>query len=345
MSTYLQEFLTPKQQVFCDEYLTDMNATRAALVAGYARSVALNGQVMLMPKIQMYLKSRMEDRSAKAKFSADRVLEELGKIAFGNMADYFDSNGDMKAMHEIADDAKAALWSVSVGDAGSGSTATGGMVKFRMYNKLAALDKIAKHIGMYKPEVMKREVVYQYMSEYEMNRNEWFEGFEDEEMKTLKETQESGCNNQEGGLEQTQESGCKNQDEVSLAHKAESVKQDEGSLKQEEYVPVGEDGEVLCDGAGIPYGAVRKIFRFDLEESVEENMARMRLYEAGDYSKAESLRARAEAAVEDGIDHQVQIHLELDGEFKRLGVPERNYSDLCLIEKMKFIEVVRKKVA
>ena len=335
MNSTIQEFLTPKQQVFCDEYLQDMNATRAALVAGYARSVALNGQVMLMPKIQMYLKSRMEERSAKARFSADRVLEELGKIAFANMADYFDGNGDMKSMHEINDDAKAALWSVSVGDAGSGSTATGGMVKFRMYNKLAALDKIAKHIGLYKPEVMKREVVYQYMSEYEMNRNEWFEGFEDEEMKAGKRVKGERIK----------------EDEVSLEHKAESVKQDEGNLKleargleQEDDVPVGENGEVLCDGAGIPYGEVKKIFRFDLEESVEENMERMRLYEAGDFSKAVSLRARAEAALEDGVDHQAQIHLELDAEFKRLGVPEQSYSDLCLIEKMKFVEVVRKKV-
>jgi phage terminase small subunit len=215
MSAYLQEFLTPKQQIFCDEYLIDMNATRAALRAGYAKSVALNGQVMQMPKIKMYLESKMTDRAERCNYTADMVLRELGKIAFGNMRDYFDGEGNMKPMHLVDDDAKAALCSLSVTDAGSGSKkqSQGEVTKFRMYNKLAALDKIARHINFYKPD-MKKEVVYRYLDKEQMEEEPWFENFKDE----LEERQESRCENQdflETGEEdkiERQESRCENQD-------------------------------------------------------------------------------------------------------------------------------------
>jgi phage terminase small subunit len=51
--------LTPKQQRFCDEYLIDLNATKAALRAGYSGATALSGQLMLLPKIKHYLSDKI----------------------------------------------------------------------------------------------------------------------------------------------------------------------------------------------------------------------------------------------------------------------------------------------
>jgi len=105
-------FLTPKQQKFCDEYLTDLNATRAALRAGYSVSTALNGQLMQLPKIRCYLQQRTGEASRKAQINHEMVLAELGKIAFANMRNYYHNDGSLKAAQELTDDEAAALWCV-----------------------------------------------------------------------------------------------------------------------------------------------------------------------------------------------------------------------------------------
>jgi hypothetical protein len=180
MKTNVADFLTPKQRKFCDEYLIDMNASRAALRAGYSASTALNGQLMAMSKIKLYLQQRTEEIAQKVQVTPDMVMRELCKIAFGNMGNYFLPDGRMKAMHELSDDEKAALWSISVNDDGSGSSVTA-TTKFRMYNKLSALDKIAKHLNFYKPEEKKPEIRYVYLDKADMTEDDWFEDEEEEE--------------------------------------------------------------------------------------------------------------------------------------------------------------------
>ena len=139
--------LTPKQQRFCDEYLMDMNATRAALRAGYTQATAMNGQLMEMPKIQAYLKERTAEASKKLQVSHETLLGELMKVAFANMGDYFGDDGKIKAMNDILDDKKSAIWSLKVSEGKYGTT-----VQLRLHNKLAALEKIAKHIKFYEVE-------------------------------------------------------------------------------------------------------------------------------------------------------------------------------------------------
>src|ERR1700709_306389 len=108
--------LTPKQQRFCDEYLRDLNATQAALRAGYSGSTALNGNLMAIPKIRYYLQQRTKHVVQKAQVDHAMLIKELCKIAFGNMRNYFRSDGSMKGMHELTDDEAAALWSITIGD-------------------------------------------------------------------------------------------------------------------------------------------------------------------------------------------------------------------------------------
>ena len=144
--------LTPKQQRFCDEYLIDMNATRAALRAGYTQATAMNGQLMEMPKIQAYLKGRTAEAAQKLQVSHETLLGELMKVAFANMGDYFGDDGRVKPMQDIVDDKKSAIWSLKVSEGKYGTT-----VQLRLLNKLAALEKIAKHIKFYDVEQKKPE--------------------------------------------------------------------------------------------------------------------------------------------------------------------------------------------
>ena len=163
--------LTPKQQRFCDEYLIDMNATRAALRAGYTQATAMNGQLMEMPKIQAYLKERTAEASKKLQVSHETLLGELMKVAFANMGDYFGDDGKIKPMQDIVDDKKSAIWSLKVSEGKYGTT-----VQLRLHNKLAALEKIAKHIKFYEVEQKQpepQEAVY--VDKGDLNDDDRFE--------------------------------------------------------------------------------------------------------------------------------------------------------------------------
>lgn len=75
--------LTNKQKRFCEEYLIDLNATQAAIRAGYkpknARSSA--SENLTKPDIQQYLQQLMQQRSQRTGITADDVISELAKIA------------------------------------------------------------------------------------------------------------------------------------------------------------------------------------------------------------------------------------------------------------------------
>ncbi|OCX50595.1 hypothetical protein BEL04_22740 [Mucilaginibacter sp. PPCGB 2223] len=148
--------LTPKQQKFCDEYLIDMNATRAALRAGYSSSTALSGALMRIPKIAYYLQERTNAAARQAQVTHQMILTELSKIAFGNMRNYYRSDGTLKGVHELADDEGAALWSMRITETAEGKTTF-----IRLNSKLGALEKMAKHLRFYtEPEEAPKNVVY-----------------------------------------------------------------------------------------------------------------------------------------------------------------------------------------
>ncbi|WP_175404123.1 terminase small subunit [Mucilaginibacter sp. PPCGB 2223] len=162
--------LTPKQQKFCDEYLIDMNATKAALRAGYSAGTALNGQLMQIPKIRYYLQQRTEEVSRKTQISHEQVLAELGKIAFANMRNYYHSDGRLKGAHELTDDEAAALWCMKVTDGKDGQSSF-----IRLASKLSALEKIARHLRFYEPEEQQPEKVFVYLDPKTLDNYDTFD--------------------------------------------------------------------------------------------------------------------------------------------------------------------------
>jgi len=76
--------LTEKQRAFCEEYLVDLNATQAAIRAGYSEATAkeIGFENLTKPHIQDEVQRLMEERSKRVEVNADRVLEELKAMAF-----------------------------------------------------------------------------------------------------------------------------------------------------------------------------------------------------------------------------------------------------------------------
>ena len=85
--------LTEKQQRFVDEYLIDLNATQAAIRAGYSVKTAdkQGWQLLEKTRIAEAISEKMAERSRRTGVNQDRVVMELAKIAFVNAADVIDS--------------------------------------------------------------------------------------------------------------------------------------------------------------------------------------------------------------------------------------------------------------
>lgn len=78
--------LTEKQKRFCEEYLIDLNATQAAIRAGYSSKTASRIAIELLNKthVSKYLAELMRKRSESTKITSEQVVKELEKIAFSD---------------------------------------------------------------------------------------------------------------------------------------------------------------------------------------------------------------------------------------------------------------------
>lgn len=142
--------LTKKNEVFCDEYLIDLNATQAAIRAGYSVESAgsIGSELLKKPEIRARIDRAMAERSKRTGINADRVLLELGKIAFVNAIDVINMN-DATVLSDASRDDTAAIASVKVkvipGEDGDGVER-----EIRLADKLKALELCGKHLGMFK---------------------------------------------------------------------------------------------------------------------------------------------------------------------------------------------------
>jgi len=148
--------LTPKQQRFVDEYLIDLNATKAAIRAGYSthRADAMGHENLRKPEISHAVEAAMKARSERTEITQDRVLAEFAKLAFLDPRRFYDESGALKPVHLLDADVAAALAGVDVVDSfdkNSESVITTKKIKF--VDKKGALDSVARHLGMFKDKI------------------------------------------------------------------------------------------------------------------------------------------------------------------------------------------------
>lgn len=148
--------LTEKKKIFCDEYLIDLNGTRAYKIAypniknDNTASVAAS-RLMKEPEVAVYIKKRIQDRQKRTEITQDWVLEELRKIASVNGTDFARiviKNGypevELIATDKIPEEKKAAIASIKQGKYG---------INIESYDKVKALELLGRHLGMFKDRV------------------------------------------------------------------------------------------------------------------------------------------------------------------------------------------------
>lgn len=96
--------LTSKQRRFCNEYLVDFNATGATIRAGYSPSpkvaAAQGHENLRKPKIQKHIRKLIAERNTRTLVAADRIMNELTKIAFNKQS--FATKNRLRALDMLA---------------------------------------------------------------------------------------------------------------------------------------------------------------------------------------------------------------------------------------------------
>ena len=141
--------LTAKQQRFCDEYLIDLNATQAAIRAGYSPKTAEQtaSRLLTIVKVSDEIAREMAERSKRTGINQDRVVQELAKLAFVNIADVVDLDSDTVKETATGEDL-ACIQSVKIKPSEFGTER-----EIKLYDKKASLELLGKHLGMFKDKL------------------------------------------------------------------------------------------------------------------------------------------------------------------------------------------------
>jgi phage terminase small subunit len=145
--------LTPKQAEFARQYLLDLNATQAAIRAGYSAKTAQEQASRLLSNVMVrrLVEDLQKARSESTGVTADRVISELARIAFGNQRAVMTWGADGVSLRESSQltDDEAAL----VSEVAETVSAAGNGLKLKTHDKVRALELLGKHLGMFVDKV------------------------------------------------------------------------------------------------------------------------------------------------------------------------------------------------
>ncbi len=197
--------MTKKQEIFIDEYLVDLNATRAYMAA-YPKvkntntAAAAAARMLRNVKVQEQIQKRMKERSERTEITQDRVLRELAAIAFTKYTDYGnvieqqayitlktgeriplkDKSGKPLFIKDVeygltaamSDDAKRAIKSIKPGKYG---------IEVELYDKERALELLCRHLGMFNSKSEEEEIADDGFIDALKNtaREDWNDGEDD----------------------------------------------------------------------------------------------------------------------------------------------------------------------
>lgn len=144
--------LTRKQKIFADDYLVDLNATRAYLTAYPSvkkeeTAAAAAARLLRNVKVAAYIQQRMEERQQRTEVTQDRVVQELAAIAFARATDYAEiqNNGItsqviIKSTEFLSDAQVSAIAGIKEGANG---------IEIKLNDKEKALEMLGRHLGMW----------------------------------------------------------------------------------------------------------------------------------------------------------------------------------------------------
>ncbi len=144
--------LTPKQKLFCKYYLISLNATDAAIKAGYSKKTAQEQSSRLLSNVmvQKYLQSEQNKRAEKLEITADRVISEIAKLAFANTTDILEITDHGVVIKDLT---KLDTTCIASAEEVFDKEGIRLGVKVKLHDKTKNLELLGRHLGLFKDKV------------------------------------------------------------------------------------------------------------------------------------------------------------------------------------------------
>ena len=155
--------LTEKQKRFCEEYLVDLNATQACIRSGYSENTAnrIGSENLSKPVIHSYIQELRSKQQERTQITADRVLQEISKIAFSkitNLVNWKTGEISLEDYNSLTEDDKCAIESVSEVKTTVAEQTEKITLRVKLYDKMKALESLGKHLGIYEKDNNQKDV-------------------------------------------------------------------------------------------------------------------------------------------------------------------------------------------
>ena len=154
MSAHLAS-LAPKHRRFVDEYLVDLNGTKAAIRAGYSKKSAriTASKLLTNPNIAAAVLELRDKLAGKIELTAERTLEEISRLAFFNPQTLFDKDGAPLPIDKLSPAAAAAIASIKVNEIYTGQGEdrkfVGYTKEYRLHSKTDSLNMLGRYLKLF----------------------------------------------------------------------------------------------------------------------------------------------------------------------------------------------------
>jgi phage terminase small subunit len=149
----MRKKLTPKQQAFCDLYLTGLNAQDAYIKCYKTnnKNTAKSKAHHLLNKeyVKKYIKARQQEVARKTEVTIEKVVNELAKIGFSNIKDLYTEDGRLLQPHELDRDVASVIQEITIREEIRGDEKVAEIIKYKLGDKKGSLDLLMKHLGGY----------------------------------------------------------------------------------------------------------------------------------------------------------------------------------------------------
>ena len=153
--------LVTKKERFVNEYLIDLRIHEAGVRAGYKSDTHVY-KIIREKETQDRISYLMFVRSKRTEVTQDRIIEELASIAFFNIKDIHNLDGTIKKLDSISRRTASAIASIDlIVQKNRQGNETGILKKIKLESKLIALEKLAKHLGMFQENSITDPALYE----------------------------------------------------------------------------------------------------------------------------------------------------------------------------------------
>ena len=149
--------MAAKQVAFVQEYLLDLDASKAVVRAGYhatgQRAAEIGYQLLQKPPVQEAIREALAARAKRTEISQDRTLKEIARVAFLDPLELFANDGTLLPLNKMPEDARRAIASLEVEELWEGTgkdrIAIGRLKKIKLVSKEGTLTLVGRHLGIF----------------------------------------------------------------------------------------------------------------------------------------------------------------------------------------------------